>query len=141
MIDFLNENKDTTRLPGIVALGYVGAYHQKSALSIIEGKGVSALKDSLIQIPDDLVKGAASWALGQIGGHSRTHANALAGEQVLTHLLAVYIYNNSTDELKKKAKKAIKNIVIMCTEVNHLESIIQVNLVLCRILQLRYKST
>lgn len=26
VIDFLNENKDTTRLPGIVALGYTGAY-------------------------------------------------------------------------------------------------------------------
>jgi len=38
------------------------------------------LKDSLIQIPDDLVKGAASWALGQIGGHSNKHANALALE-------------------------------------------------------------
>jgi len=27
MIDFLNENKDANRLPGIVALGYVGAYN------------------------------------------------------------------------------------------------------------------
>ena len=26
MIDFLNENKDVNRLPGIVSLGYVGAY-------------------------------------------------------------------------------------------------------------------
>lgn len=63
--------------------------------------------------------------MGQIGGHSRTHANALASEEVLTHLLAVYIYGNSTDELKKKAKKAIKNIVIMCTEISHLEAVIE----------------
>lgn len=97
MIDFLNETKDSNRLPGIITLGYVGAYNEKSAFTIIEGKGIPALKDSLIQIPDDLVKGAASWALGQIGGHSRTHANALAAEEVLTHLLAVYIYNNSTE--------------------------------------------
>ena len=54
------------------------------------------LKDSLIQIPDDLVKGASAWALGQIGGHSNKHANALATQEVLTHLLAVYIYQNST---------------------------------------------
>lgn len=126
MIDFLNDNKDIVRLPGIVALGYVGAYNEKSALAIIEGKGVLPLKDSLIQIPDDLVKGAAAWALGQIGGHSRTHANSLAAEEVLTHLLAVYIYNNSTDELKKKAKKAIKNIVTMCTELSSVEAIIEV---------------
>ena len=80
MIDFLNESKDVTRLPGIITLGYVGAYNEKSATAIIDGKGIPALKDSLIQIPDDLVKGAAAWALGQIGGHSQTHANALAAE-------------------------------------------------------------
>ena len=80
MIDFLNDNKDITRLPGIVSLGYAGAYSEKSSTLIIEGKGISILKDSLIQIPDDLVKGAAAWALGQIGGHSGKHANALAQE-------------------------------------------------------------
>jgi hypothetical protein len=26
VIDFLNESKDASRLPGLVALGYVGAY-------------------------------------------------------------------------------------------------------------------
>ena len=108
MIDFLNENKDVTRLPGIVALGYAGAYSERTAFSIIEGKGIHILKDSLIQIPDDLVKGAAAWSLGQIGGHSSKHANSLAQEEVLTHLLAVYIYQNSTDELRKKSKKVEK---------------------------------
>lgn len=78
VIDFLNENKDNARLPGIVALGYTGAYSEKSAMAIIDGKGIEVLKDSLIQIPDDLVKGASAWALGQIGGHSNKHANALA---------------------------------------------------------------
>ena len=48
---------------------------------------------------------------------------------MLTHLLAVYIYQNSTEELKKKAKKAIKNIIVMCTEVQRLESISEVRLV------------
>jgi 3-methyladenine DNA glycosylase AlkD len=55
------------------------------------------LKQSLIQVPDDLVKGAAAWALGQIGAHSPKHANSLAAQDVLTHLLAVYIYQNSTE--------------------------------------------
>ena len=78
MIDFLAENVNSSCLPGIVALGYVGAYSEKSAWSIIEGKGVTHLKEALIQIPDDLVKGAVVWALGQIGGHSNRHANNLA---------------------------------------------------------------
>lgn len=58
----------------------MGAYSEKSAMSIIDGKGIAILKDSLIQIPDDLVKGASAWALGQIGGHSGKHANSLALE-------------------------------------------------------------
>ena len=40
VIDFLNQNKDNARLPGIVALGYTGAYSEKSATAIIEGKGI-----------------------------------------------------------------------------------------------------
>lgn len=66
--------------------------------------------------------------MGQIGGHSSRHANALASQEVLTHLLAVYIYQNSTEELKKKSKKAIKNIVGMCTELQPLEVIIEVKI-------------
>jgi hypothetical protein len=55
--------------------------------------------------------------------------------------LAVYIYNNSTEELKKKAKKAIKNIIVMCTELNTLESIIEVLVKRFRILLRRFKYT
>ena len=35
MIEFLYENKDVNRLPGIITLGYVGAYNEKSATTII----------------------------------------------------------------------------------------------------------
>jgi hypothetical protein len=47
-------------------------------MSIITNKGVEVLKDSLIQVPDDLVKGGAAWAIGQIGGHSPDHARLVA---------------------------------------------------------------
>ena len=30
----------------------------------------------------------------------------MASEELLTHLLAVYIYNNSTNEIKKKSKES-----------------------------------
>ena len=124
VIDFLSQNKDSIRLPGIVALGYVGAYNEKDAMAIIEGKGSKVLKQSLIHVPDDLVKGASAWALGQIGGHSKHHSNSLAQEDVLTHLLAVYIYQNSTEQLKKKSKKALKNMILMCDEIPNLQSLI-----------------
>jgi hypothetical protein len=45
----------------------------------------------LIKEPDDLIKAAAAWSLGQIGGHSADHARAMAEADVPSHLLAVYI--------------------------------------------------
>lgn len=69
-IEYLNENKGVARLPGILILGYIAGYDGQTAMSIITNKGVAVLKDSLIQVPDDLVKGGAAWALGQIGGHT-----------------------------------------------------------------------
>jgi hypothetical protein len=93
-------------------------------MSIITSKGIAVLKDSLIQVPDDLVKGGAAWALGQIGGHTPEHARLVAEEETLTHLLAVYLYKDSTEELKTKARKAIKNIVKMCLVMQPLEALI-----------------
>jgi hypothetical protein len=60
-IEYLNENKGVARLPGILILGYVAGYDAHTAMSIITSKGVTVLKDSLIQVPDDLVKGASAW--------------------------------------------------------------------------------
>lgn len=77
-IEYLNENKGVARLPGILILGYVAGYDAHTAMSIITSKGVTVLKDSLIQVPDDLVKGASAWALGQIGGHTPDHAKLVA---------------------------------------------------------------
>ena len=46
-IEYLNENKEgssSTLLPGIVILGYIGAYDPKTALDIITQNGVGILK-------------------------------------------------------------------------------------------------
>ena len=41
-------------------------------MAVIAAKGIAPLKEALIKEPDDLVKAAAAWTLGQIGGHSAT---------------------------------------------------------------------
>jgi hypothetical protein len=61
-------------------LGYISAYDAQTAMSVITNKGIAILKDSLIQIPDDLVKGSAAWALGQIGGHTPDHGKIVSEE-------------------------------------------------------------
>jgi len=50
-------------------------------------------KDALIKEPDDLIKAAAAWSLGQIGGHSADHARAMAEADVPLNLLAVTLFS------------------------------------------------
>mmetsp|Transcript_17385 Transcript_17385/g.2408 ORF Transcript_17385/g.2408 Transcript_17385/m.2408 type:complete len:81 (+) Transcript_17385:925-1167(+) len=80
-------------------------------MAVISAKGIPPLREALIKEPDDLVKAAAAWTLGQIGGHSADHARAMAEADVPSHLLAVYKFSESSEDLKKKSKKALKSIL------------------------------
>ena len=96
IVDFITEAKGNARLPGIITLGYISAFDESLAMSVIASKGIAPLKDALIKEPDDLIKAAAAWSIGQIGGHSADHAKAMADADVPLHLLAVnfIILNN-----------------------------------------------
>lgn len=59
-----------------------------------------------------------------MGGHSADHARAMAEADVPSHLLAVYKYPESSEELKKKSKKALKQILQMCSYLQALEPLI-----------------
>ena len=50
----------------------------------------------------------------------------MAENDVPSHLLAVYKYNESDDDLKQKSKEALKNILKMCTHLEALEPLISV---------------
>jgi len=71
------------------------------------------------------LKAAAAWTLGQLGGHSYNHAKAMAEADALSHLLEVYKSNLSSEDLKKKAKRALKDIMVMCTVLDALEPLIE----------------
>lgn len=92
IVDFITEAKGNARLPGIITLGYISAFDESLAMSVISSKGIAPLKDALIKEPDDLIKAAAAWSLGQIGGHSADHARAMAEADVPLNLLAVNYY-------------------------------------------------
>lgn len=111
IVDYINEAKGSARLPGIITLGYISAFDESLAMGVIIAKGIAPLKDALINELDDLVKAAAAWTLGQIGGHTSDHARAMAEADVPSHLLAVYKFSDSSEDLKKKAKKALKSIL------------------------------
>jgi len=125
MVDYITEARGNRRLPGIMALGYIAAFSETLALAVITSKGVPPLKDAMINEPEDHVKAAAAWSLGQIGRHSADHARALAEADVLRRLLAVYLHQDSSEDLQTKAKRALKSIILKCTAVQALEPLLE----------------
>ncbi|CDI80950.1 armadillo/beta-catenin-like repeat protein, putative [Eimeria praecox] len=109
---------------GILALGYIGAFTETLALAIIVQKGIPPLKNALETETEDHAKAAAAWAVGQLGRHTPDHAMAVAEADILRLLLSAFLASESSDELKAKAKRALKNIIQMCTHLQALETLL-----------------
>jgi 3-methyladenine DNA glycosylase AlkD len=125
MVDYVNEARGNGRLPGIMTLGYISAFSETLALAVIVAKGVPPLVDALVREPEDHIKSASAWSLGQIGRHSPDHAKALAVQNVFTKLLAVYINEESSEDLKTKSKRALKAVIQKCTHLEALEPLLK----------------
>lgn len=111
LVDYVRDTRGNVRLPGIMALGYIAAFSEAMALAIIVAKGVAVLKDALLNEPEDHVKAATVWTLGQIGRHTSDHARAL-GEGGLFPPLAVLLSRaDSSDDLRMKCKRALKAVL------------------------------
>ena len=108
-----------------MTLGYISAFDDSLAMAVIVSKGIAPLKDAIQNEPEDHLKAAAAWSLGQIGRHSPDHAKFLAEADVPSQLLAVYMLAESSKDLKDKSKKALKNIIQMCTHLPALEPLLQ----------------
>jgi len=108
-----------------MTLGYIAAFDDSLAMAVIISKGISPLKDALINEPEDHLKAAAAWSLGQIGRHSPEHSKFIAEADVPSRLLAVYMLPESSNDLKDKSKKSLKNIIQMCTHLPALEPLLQ----------------
>ncbi|XP_004393044.1 PREDICTED: sperm-associated antigen 6 [Odobenus rosmarus divergens] len=121
VIDCIGSCKGNIRLPGIMMLGYVAAHSENLAMAVIISKGVPQLSVCLSEEPEDHIKAAAAWALGQIGRHTPEHARAVAVTNTLPVLLSLYMSTESSEDLQVKSKKAIKNILQKCTYLPALE--------------------
>merc|ERR1712203_1064942 len=124
-VDYITEARGNNRLPGIMTLGYIAAFSETLALAVVVSKGIPPLKDAVINEPEDHIKAASAWSLGQIGRHSPDHARALAEADVLRRLLAVYLHQDSSEDLQTKAKRALKSVIQKCTHLPALEPLLQ----------------
>lgn len=125
MVEYITAARGNNRLPGIMTLGYIAAFTETLAYAVVISKGIPPLKDALINEPEDHVKAAAAWSLGQIGRHTPDHARALAEADVLRRLLAVFLQPDSSEDLRQKAKRALKGVIMKCTHLAALEPLLQ----------------
>lgn len=125
LVDYVSEASGNNKLPGIMALGYIAAFSETLALAVIVSKGVAPLKDALVSEPEDHIKAACAWTLGQIGRHTPDHARALAEGDVLRHLLACMVHDDSSEDLKTKSKRALKAILAKCTHLQALQPLLR----------------
>ncbi|KAF4316815.1 hypothetical protein BBO99_00008429 [Phytophthora kernoviae] len=125
LVDYVAEASGNNKLPGIMAIGYISAFSETLALAVITSKGITPVKSALISEPEDHIKAASAWTLGQIGRHTPDHSRAVAEADVLRHLLACMIHPNSSDDLKVKSKRALKTVLAKCTHLQALQPLLR----------------
>lgn len=119
-----NGAKGPSRLPGIMSLGYIGAFSENLSSALILKQAILPLKDALLNESEDHIKAASAWSLGQLGRHTPDHAKALAQADVLRILIDVYKSNESSPDLKLKSQRALKSILNKCTYLIALEPLL-----------------
>lgn len=125
LVDYISTAQGSYKLPGIMAVGYIAAFSETLALSIVVSEGISTLKDALVAEPEDHVKAASVWSLGQTGRHTPDHAQALAEGDVLRHMLACMVHPDSSEDLKSKSKRALKSVLAKCTHLQALHPLLR----------------
>lgn len=125
LIQFLSQSKGASRLPAVMTLGYIAAFSETLARAIIVAHGVVPLKDVVVNEPEDHIKAAAAWSLGQLGRHSPDHAQALAQADIFRILIDLFRSNASSADLKQKAQRALKNVIQKCTYLTALEPLLK----------------
>ncbi|CAJ1024312.1 paralyzed flagella protein 16 [Leishmania guyanensis] len=124
LVEYTSTTRGSTRLPGVMTLGYLSAFSETLALAVIVAHGIVPLADTLEKESEDHIRAAAAWSLGQLGRHSADHAKAVADRNVLPRLLDAYLNPGSSDDLQTKSKRALKAIIQHCVYLPALEPLL-----------------
>ncbi len=112
LVDYLTHHlgSSTTEgilFPGVLALGYIASLSEMLALAVVVAKAIPALM-ACLEINDDVVRGTACWALGQLGKHSPEHAKHLTDAGVLMKLLQIMQDEQGESELKSELQTKVR---------------------------------
>lgn len=107
-----------------MALGYIAAFSETLALSVIAEEGLVSLAAAIREEQEDHIKSATSWTFGQIGRHTSDHAKSVANTGVLMDLVDLEASESSNEDLKTKARRALKSIVGKLTHMQALDALV-----------------
>lgn len=124
LVDYSNETKGNGCMPGIMALGYIAAFSEHLAMAVIKQHAITPLAEALRNEPQDYVRAAAAWSLGQIGRHSPDHAKYVAEANVFPTLVALSSDDSISQDLRNKSSKALKHVLQKCIHLPALEALI-----------------
>lgn len=125
LVDYISKSKGDARLYGILSIAYLSSFTEDMAMSIINAKVLEPLCDAL-ENEKDQVKSAVCFALNHIGRHSPSHANEVSGSGVFAKMLFYYMAPNTSTDLKDKAKQALNQIILKCSNLPALEPLLHV---------------
>lgn len=64
--DPVQESLGAARLPGVMALGYIGAFSETLALAVVSERALMPLVAALKDEPEEHMRAAAAWSIGQV---------------------------------------------------------------------------
>lgn len=94
-----------------MALGYLASFSPELATTVISSHALPPLVEALQHEPEDHLKGASAWSLGQIGKHTGVHAKEVALVGAMLHLVMCVKAKGSSLDLQNKCQLSIKIIV------------------------------
>jgi len=134
IVEYLKDSTGNSRMPALMALGYISAFSETLAMSVILAKAVPVLAVVLDEEVEEHLLAACSWSIGQISRHSPDHAKIVADNGILVKLLYIIkstINENTNSDLFVKTKRAMKAIILKILNIELLDPLLEVDTPYC----------
>jgi hypothetical protein len=111
LVHAMQQSKGLNALPEIMALGHICAGSAVLAEAVIGAGALTALTVAIAHNPEEPVKCAAAWAVGQAGRHGAGQAQAVTESGALLALTGLEVAPTSSPDLALKCSKAACSVI------------------------------
>lgn len=122
ILDVVQEHRHSSVcLPGAMALGHIASFSESNASKIYNLRGTRILQNILVDAETgNETRAAVAWSLGHIASHSTKLGDAMCNESILHDLIAIYLDNKGTVDVKRRSREASKMLISNCTAIDKL---------------------